>query len=49
MVACLTLALLESSAPVFMMVPGSVENAPLATVVMALSVKTSMRYDKAPS
>lgn len=47
--ACLTPALLESSAPVFMMVPGSVENAPLATVVMELSVKTLMRYDKTPS
>lgn len=47
--ACLTPALLESSAPVFMMVPGSVENAPLATVVMELIVKTLMRYDKAPS
>lgn len=42
--ACLTPALLESSAPVFLMVPGSVESAQLATVVMESSVKTLMRY-----
>lgn len=47
--ACLVPALLESSAPVFLMVPGSAESAQLATVVMESSVKTLMRYDGDPS
>lgn len=46
--ACLTPALLESSAPVSLMVPGSVENALLATVAMESSVKTLMRYAEDP-
>lgn len=47
--ACPIPALLESSAPVSLMVPGSVESAQLATVVMESSVKTLMRYDDDPS
>lgn len=46
--ACLTPASPESSAPVSLMVPGSVENALLATVVMGSSVKTLMRYAEDP-
>lgn len=47
--ACRIPALLESNAPVFLMVPGSAESAQLATVVMESSVKTLMRYDGDPS
>lgn len=47
--ACLIPALLVSSAPVSLMVPGSAENAQLATVVMESRVKTLMRYDGDPS
>lgn len=42
--ACLTPVLLEPSAPVFLMVPGNVESAQLATLAMVSSVKILMRY-----
>lgn len=42
-------ALLESSAPVSLMVPGRVESVQLATVGMESSVKILMRYDGDPS
>lgn len=41
--ACLTPALLEPSAPVSLMVPGSVESAQLATLAMVSNVKMLMR------
>lgn len=41
--ACLTPVLLEPSAPVSLMVPGSVESAQLATLAMVSSVKMLMR------
>lgn len=41
--------LLGSSAPVTLMVPGSVESVPLEPLEMVSSVKMLMRYEKEPS